>query len=40
MFDALFNHVERQFGKKITQIRRDNGGEYTSNEIKNCFLTS
>jgi transposase InsO family protein len=37
---AFFNHVERQFGKKIKRIRSDNCGEYMSNELKDFFLTS
>jgi transposase InsO family protein len=36
----IFNHVERQFSKKIKRIRSDNGGEYISNELKDFFLTS
>jgi transposase InsO family protein len=39
-FAHCFNYVERQFGKKIKQIRSDNGGEYISNEFKDFFLTS
>jgi transposase InsO family protein len=37
---AFFNHVERQFSKKIKRIRSDNSGEYISNEFKDLFLTS
>jgi transposase InsO family protein len=37
---TLFNHVERQFSKKINQICSNNGGEYISNEFKDIFLTS
>jgi transposase InsO family protein len=37
---AFFNHVEKQFGKKINRIRSDNGCEYISNELKDFFLTS
>jgi transposase InsO family protein len=37
---VFYNHVERQFGKKIKRIRSDNGSEYISNELKNFFLTS
>jgi transposase InsO family protein len=37
---AFLNHVERQFGKKIKQIRSDNGGKYISNELKDFFLKS
>jgi hypothetical protein len=40
LFAHFFNHVERQFGKKIKRIRSDNGGEYISNELKDFFLTS
>jgi hypothetical protein len=36
----FFNHVEHQFGKKINQIRSDNGGEYIRDEMKVFFLTS
>jgi hypothetical protein len=34
---AFFNYVERQFGKKIKRIPSANGGEYISNELKECF---
>jgi transposase InsO family protein len=37
---AFFNHVERQFGKKINRIRSDNGSQYISNELTDFFLTS
>jgi transposase InsO family protein len=39
-FAAFFNHVERQFGKKINRILTDNGGKYISNELKDFFFTS
>ncbi|KAD0786919.1 hypothetical protein E3N88_43719 [Mikania micrantha] len=29
--------VERQFGKKIKRIRCDNGGEFTSNQMRNFY---
>ncbi|KAM0024788.1 putative RNA-directed DNA polymerase [Helianthus debilis subsp. tardiflorus] len=31
------NLVERQFGKKIKRIRCDNGGEFTSNQMKEFY---
>jgi hypothetical protein len=37
---TFFNHVERQFGKKIKRICSDNGGEYISNELQDFFLTT
>jgi hypothetical protein len=35
---AFFNNVKTQFGKKINQIRCDNGREYISNKLKDFFL--
>jgi hypothetical protein len=37
---AFFNHVARQFSKKIKRNRSDNGGKYISNELTVLFLTS
>jgi transposase InsO family protein len=37
---VFFNDIERQFSKKIEQIRSDNRGEYISNELKDLFLTN
>jgi hypothetical protein len=37
---AFYNHVERQFGKKINRIRNDNSGKYISDEFKDFFLMS
>jgi transposase InsO family protein len=40
MLRAFFNHVERQFSKKIKRIRSNNGGEYISNKLKDFLLMS
>jgi transposase InsO family protein len=37
---TFFQHLERQFSKIIKRMRYDNGGNYISNELKDCFLTS
>lgn len=34
-FKALF---EKESNKKVKAIRRNNGGEYVSNDIKNLYL--
>jgi transposase InsO family protein len=35
---TFLNRVERQFGKIINRIYSDNGAEFITNELKNCFL--
>jgi transposase InsO family protein len=40
MLRIFFNHVERQFGKKINRICTDHSGKYISNALKDFFLTS
>jgi transposase InsO family protein len=40
MLRALFNHVDRHFGKKIKRICNDNGSKYIRNEFKDFVFIS